>query len=144
MSEKKEDYRTGYGHPPKANQFPPGQSGNPRGRPKGSKSIAAIFQSVLNQKVSVTENGKTKKLPRAEVMVRQLANEAMRGDAHAIKLLMSLAARYGDTAAMASLVVETTQEDRAILKDFLTRAPLSKGESPEEPKSGVEKDEDDR
>ena len=25
----------GYGHPPETNRFTPGQSGNPRGRPKG-------------------------------------------------------------------------------------------------------------
>ena len=28
--------RVGYGHPPKHSQFPPGQSGNARGRPRGA------------------------------------------------------------------------------------------------------------
>ena len=32
------DYEVGYGKPPKANQFPPGQSGNRNGRPKGSRN----------------------------------------------------------------------------------------------------------
>ena len=32
------DYAVGYGRPPKATQFKPGRSGNPRGRPKGAKS----------------------------------------------------------------------------------------------------------
>jgi hypothetical protein len=30
----KGDYAVGYGHPPKANQFQPGQSGNLGGRPR--------------------------------------------------------------------------------------------------------------
>ena len=30
----KRDYEIGYGKPPKQTRFKPGQSGNPRGRPK--------------------------------------------------------------------------------------------------------------
>ena len=35
MSRKKSSSETGYGNPPIHSQFKPGQSGNPRGRPKG-------------------------------------------------------------------------------------------------------------
>jgi hypothetical protein len=31
------NYGVGYGKPPKASQFSPGQSGNPKGRPKGAR-----------------------------------------------------------------------------------------------------------
>ena len=34
----KDDYKVGYGKPPKASRFKPGTSGNPGGRPKGSGS----------------------------------------------------------------------------------------------------------
>ena len=33
-------YRVGYCRPPKARQWQPGQSGNPRGRPRGAKNRA--------------------------------------------------------------------------------------------------------
>jgi len=33
----------GYCRPPIAKQFKPGQSGNPRGRKKGVKNVATIF-----------------------------------------------------------------------------------------------------
>ena len=32
------NYRIGYGKPPKESRFQPGQSGNPRGRPRGAKN----------------------------------------------------------------------------------------------------------
>ena len=36
QGKRKRAYRVGYGRPPKEYQFKPGQSGNPKGRPKNS------------------------------------------------------------------------------------------------------------
>ena len=33
------DSKSGYARPPKAHQFKPGESGNPRGRPKGARNL---------------------------------------------------------------------------------------------------------
>ena len=52
------DYVVGYARPPKATQFAAGKSGNPKGRPKGSRTVGAILQGILSQKIAVTENGK--------------------------------------------------------------------------------------
>ena len=51
------DYAVGYGRPPRATQFASGKSGNPRGRPKGNRTIGAILQDILRQKIAVTEKG---------------------------------------------------------------------------------------
>jgi hypothetical protein len=57
------DYIVGYGRPPKERQFAAGKSGNPKGRPKGSRTMGAMLQDILNQKIAVTENGKTRRIP---------------------------------------------------------------------------------
>ena len=88
------DYTVGYGRPPKSTQYVEGRSGNPRGRPKGSKGVGEIFRDLFRQKISVTENGKTRKMLALVVMLRRLQNDAMRGDAKALKLFLSLADRY--------------------------------------------------
>jgi hypothetical protein len=74
------DYPVGYGRPPKATQFKPGKSGNPRGRPKGSRSPQAAFQHIINETVPVTEKGRTRRMTRDDVISRRLTDDAMRGD----------------------------------------------------------------
>ncbi|WP_424360184.1 DUF5681 domain-containing protein [Methylocystis parvus] len=61
------DYAVGYGRPPEHTRFQPGQSGNRNGRPKGSRPIGAVLQDVLQQKIPVTENGKTRRMTTLEV-----------------------------------------------------------------------------
>jgi Family of unknown function (DUF5681) len=91
------DYVVGHRRPPKATQFAAGKSGNPKGRPKGSRSVGAVLKDILQQKIAVTENGKTRRIPALEVMLRRLANDAMRSDPNARRLLLSLIDRYSDS-----------------------------------------------
>ena len=74
------DYPVGYGRPPKETQFIAGKSGNPKGRPKGARTIGAILPDIFEQKIPVAENGRTLRLPALEVMLRNLRNAALRND----------------------------------------------------------------
>jgi Family of unknown function (DUF5681) len=126
---KSSDHAVGYGRPPKATQFKKGRSGNPKGRPKGSRPIGAVLQEVLGQRISVTENGKTRRLPALEVMLRRLANDAMRNEPVALKLMLSLFDRYGESPETAIRLDEVLAEDRAILANFLKEPPGHSGTS---------------
>jgi hypothetical protein len=55
----------GYGRPPRSTRFKPGQSGNPKGRPKGVQSLGAILDKALAARVSVQENGRRTQHDRA-------------------------------------------------------------------------------
>ena len=55
------DQTPGYGQPPEKGKFRAGQSGNPRGRPKGSKNKATILKEIAAEEHVVTvRNGKQK------------------------------------------------------------------------------------
>jgi Family of unknown function (DUF5681) len=116
---KPSDYVVGYRRPPKATRFTAGKSGNPRGRPKGSRSVGALLQAIIRKKIAVTENGKTRRIPVIEVMLRRLANDAIRSDPRAMKLLLSLVDRYGDSLEASLRLCDVLAEDRAILAQYL-------------------------
>jgi len=116
---KSSDEGVGYGRPPKATQFKKGESGNPKGRPKGSRTVGAVLQDILQQRIAVTENGKTRRLPALEVMLRRLANDAMRNEPVALKLMLSLFDRYGESPEAGIRLDEVLAEDKAILANFL-------------------------
>lgn len=109
----------GYRRPPKTTQFKPGTSGNPKGRPKGSRPVGAVLQDIIQQNVLVTENGKTRRVPALEAMLRRLTNDAMRGEQRAIKSLLSLLDRYGELPQTKLKLGEMLAEDAEILAQYL-------------------------
>src|SRR4249920_1853057 len=82
--------KVGPGKPPRHTRFKPGQSGNPNGRPKGSKNFATILQQQLRKKVTITVDGKPKRMAVQEVIARRLANDSMKGTTKAMELLIRL------------------------------------------------------
>jgi S-adenosylmethionine/arginine decarboxylase-like enzyme len=46
----------GYGKPPLHTRFKKGQSGNPRGRPRGAKNLSTLVSDALDQTVVVPGN----------------------------------------------------------------------------------------
>ena len=135
------DYDVGYGRPPKATKFPPGKSGNPKGRPKGSRPVGKVLQDIIQQKVVVTEGGRTRRIPALEVMLRRLANDAMRSDQKAIKLLLSLIDRYAESAETVVQFRDLLAEDEAILAQYQGK-PASTEPSPRSTVEEASRDDD--
>ena len=73
------NYKVGYGKPPKHGQFKQGQSGNPKGRPKGRRNLQTIMNDLVNRTVSITENGRTRRVKYLEAFAHQLAAKALNG-----------------------------------------------------------------
>ena len=83
------DYEVGYGKPPKTTQWKPGRSGNPKGRPKKIKDFDKLLDRELSETVRVTDGGESKLLPKRDLIVKRLVNEALKGDRAALKLVLS-------------------------------------------------------
>jgi Family of unknown function (DUF5681) len=83
-------YEVGYGKPPLHSRFRKGQSGNPKGRARGTRNFATIFREALAKPVVITENGKRKKISKFTAAMTQLANDAARGDRKSIQLVFAM------------------------------------------------------
>jgi hypothetical protein len=80
----------GFGKPPKHTQFRKGQSGNPNGRPKGSKNINVLIRKALEEKVTVKGPGGTRSMSKFEAALMQQANKAANGDPKAFREILRL------------------------------------------------------
>ena len=84
------DYEVGYGKPPRYAGFKKGQSGNPRGRPPGSKNLTTLLNVTLNETVTITENGRRRKITKREAVIKQLVDKSASADPRSLKILLDL------------------------------------------------------
>jgi hypothetical protein len=98
----------GYGKPPKASQFKPGVSGNPKGRPRRApQPLAEAIRAVLSAPMQYREAGRIKSVSRHELSLMMLVERAVTGDVAAAELILrtrAQALRIGDFAAEKLLI----------------------------------------
>jgi hypothetical protein len=107
----------GYCKPPKSTQFKPGQSGYPKGRPKGSRNFKTDLQSTLQSLVKVNKDGRTRRVSTQRASLMVLREKALGGDSRAIEHLLALALRYDEDTHSAA-TTEVDAADRTILDDY--------------------------
>ena len=76
--------KVGRGNPPKHTQFRKGKSGNPKGRPKGSKNLSTYLMEAARDHVTATVDGRIRKISKIQATAMQLATKAAGGDQAAI------------------------------------------------------------
>jgi hypothetical protein len=112
--------KIGYRQPPKSGRFKPGQSGNPRGRPKGSTNLATDLLAELREKVTVREGGRPRRISKQRALIKSLMVKALQGNVRATTAMLALYARVATEAAddSASLIAE---DEIQILRRFAPR-----------------------
>jgi len=113
--ERKSNYRV----PPPEYQFQPGKSGNPRGRPKGALGLKAELQAELNEYVTITVNGKQKRIRKRRLIIKALAARAAKGDVRAAEKLLALVIQAEGFEPEAPIKRRLTDNDQQILEQFL-------------------------
>lgn len=115
---KSDDYEVGYRKPPKKTRFEPGHSGNPKGRPKGAKSLKTDLAEELQERVLVREGGRKTSLSKQRAMVKRQFEKALNGDPRATALLVTLITRFQEQTPEPEDHVPIDDDDRAILDAY--------------------------
>jgi hypothetical protein len=125
--EQRGDYEVGYGKPPRHTRFAKGQSGNPRGRPRGAKNFNTLLEEALDEPVTVTENGGRRKVSKRQAIVTQLVNRSATADFRAIKILLDIVRDIErQTEPVSPETAEFGEADQKMLEQIRSR--FSKGE----------------
>ena len=116
------DRDVGYKKPPRHSQFKKGQSGNAKGRPRGTRNFQSDLRDELAELVNVRENGSVTRVSSQRAALKQLRAKALKGDQRALDKLLALAERHGIDDAADEAEHALSESDQQIVDRFKQRA----------------------
>jgi len=120
-ADKQRDYAVGYGKPPRHTRFTQGQSGNPRGRARGAKNLKTLLIETLNELVVVAENGRRRTINKRHAFIKQIVNQAVKGNWRAAKLLLDTLQRIEDRTEPETAEASFDAADAKVIEQLMTR-----------------------
>ncbi len=112
-------YEVGYGRPPRHTQFRKGNAGS-AGRTRGSRNLATLVMTTLNEPVTVNENGRRKTISKLRASLKQLVNKAAAGDSRALQLLLATVRQIAEPEAPARTAI-VNEADRQVIEQVVAR-----------------------
>ena len=113
------NYKVGRGRPPKGHSWQKGISGNPRGRPKGRRSLSSTIEAALKEKIEIEENGEKRTVTRLDAIVSRLIEDSIRGHVQSLRALAAL--MPAEDSAPPVNIADLAEQDRKLIESLSRR-----------------------
>jgi hypothetical protein len=120
-NKKSKNYEIGYAKPPTRTRFAKGKSGNPNGRPKGSRNLKTDLGHELGKRIVVREGGRRIRTSKQEALIMRLFEQGLKGDMRALNIAFNLIVRTFGPEDVSPETSALPSDDREILTGFLDR-----------------------
>jgi len=104
----------GFKRPPVHSRFRKGCSGNPKGRPKGTKNLRTDLTEVLQERITVTEGDRKVRMSKQRAIVMTLVAKTLKGDSRSATTLLNTMFRalgFADTAHDAEPQLDANEQE---------------------------------
>lgn len=111
----------GFGRPPNSGRFRRGQSGNPKGRPKGSRNLKTDLANMMKKRVAIRQDGEVRFVSRQQVVLLRLYEAAAKGDGKANAQLLNMIVKLESKEPADTGSTMLSENDHQIIEDFFRR-----------------------
>ena len=122
-----DEYEIGYGRPPEHTRFKKGQSGNPKGRTKGTKNFETDLLEELGEIILVREGNRSVRISKQRAMIKSLTMKALKGDTRATEIILKRLLLILEKKEPDQTEDDLSAKDQAILDEAINARIVSDG-----------------